>query len=183
VPHGRTGTWQSSKGVSGRIPNEAILINALQNTACYRTSPGTQIVNDQSGQTVHFFLQDPAQIIALMSNLEDVTNNDASWYVDPLIKMAVIHHQIESIHPFYDGNGRTGRIVNVLYLSRYIVRNKSAYHSQLQAVRETRRGSRFGHLSTPRSTPRRLSTTETCTLRVSRPGPTVPAETSLPGSA
>ena len=68
---------------------------------------------------------------------------------DPLIKMALIHHQFESIHPFYDGNGRTGRIVNVLYLvkerlldipvlymSRHIVRTKPDYYRLLQAVRD-----------------------------------------------
>ena len=67
--------------------------------------------------------------------------------VDPLIKMAIIHHQFESIHPFYDGNGRTGRIINilylvymglldipVLYLSRYINQNKSDYYRLLQEV-------------------------------------------------
>lgn len=65
-----------------------------------------------------------------------------------MIKLAVIHYQFESIHPFYDGNGRTGRIVNVLYLilkdllnspilylSRYIIRNKNAYYKLLQEVR------------------------------------------------
>lgn len=70
--------------------------------------------------------------------------------VDPLVKMAVIHFQFETIHPFYDGNGRTGRILNllylvlegllsspVLYLSRYIIRNKAKYYSLLQAVRDT----------------------------------------------
>jgi len=68
---------------------------------------------------------------------------------DPLIKMALIHHQFESIHPFYDGNGRTGRIVNVLYLvkeglldtpalylSSHIVRTKATYYRLLQTVRE-----------------------------------------------
>jgi Fic family protein len=69
--------------------------------------------------------------------------------VDPLVRMALIHHQFESIHPFYDGNGRTGRIVNVLYLvkeglldlpilylSRHIVHTKARYYALLQAVRE-----------------------------------------------
>ena len=74
--------------------------------------------------------------------------NDDSDMIDPLIKLAVIHHQFESIHPFYDGNGRTGRIINVLYLvltelldspilylSRYIIRNKISYYRLLQEVR------------------------------------------------
>lgn len=68
---------------------------------------------------------------------------------DPLIKMAVIHYQFESIHPFYDGNGRTGRIINILYLvleklqtlpilylSKYIIRHKPDYYRLLQKVRE-----------------------------------------------
>ena len=69
--------------------------------------------------------------------------------IDPLIKMAIIHHQFESIHPFYDGNGRTGRIINslylvlkglldlpILYLSRYIIKNKGAYYRLIQSVRD-----------------------------------------------
>ena len=76
-----------------------------------------------------------------MSNLEQFINDDDLCDWDPLVKMAVIHHQFESIHPFYDGNGRTGRIINilylvkqglldtpVLYLSRYINQNKSEYY-------------------------------------------------------
>lgn len=84
-----------------------------------------------------------------MSNLEKYINDDTMSNIDPLIKMAVIHYQFESIHPFYDGNGRTGRIINVLYLvlkelldipvlylSRYIIRTKSEYYSLLQEVRD-----------------------------------------------
>ena len=86
-------------------------------------------------------------IRALMANLEQYINDDYDG-VDPLVKLAVIHFQFESIHPFYDGNGRTGRIINVLYLvlkelldspilylSRYIIRNKTAYYRLLQNVR------------------------------------------------
>jgi Fic family protein len=82
-----------------------------------------------------------------MSNLEKYINEDFDG-VDSLIKLAVIHYQFESIHPFYDGNGRTGRIINILYLvlmelldspilylSSYIIRNKSAYYKLLQEVR------------------------------------------------
>jgi Fic family protein len=85
-----------------------------------------------------------------MNNLETFINTDSTMDADPLIKMAIIHHQFESIHPFYDGNGRTGRIINmlylvqkqllhlpVLYLSRYIVRHKNDYYRLLQAVRQT----------------------------------------------
>ena len=88
------------------------------------------------------------EIVALMSNLEQFINDDSICDWDDLIKMAVIHHQFESIHPFYDGNGRTGRVINVLYLikqglltlpvlylSRYINQHKQAYYRLLQAVR------------------------------------------------
>lgn len=51
-----------------------------------------------------------------MTNLERFINDDTISELDPLIKMAIIHHQFESIHPFFDGNGRTGRIINILYL-------------------------------------------------------------------
>jgi Fic family protein len=85
-----------------------------------------------------------------MDNLVQYLNDDRLCDADPLVKMAIIHHQFESIHPFYDGNGRTGRILNtlylvakdllnlpVLYLSRFIIHHKAAYYSELQAVRET----------------------------------------------
>jgi Fic family protein len=52
----------------------------------------------------------------MMNNLEVFINNDEISDLDPLVKLAIIHHQFESIHPFYDGNGRTGRIICVLYL-------------------------------------------------------------------
>ena len=90
------------------------------------------------------------EIVRLMNNLGQFINDDALYDADPLVKMAVIHHQFESIHPFYDGNGRTGRIINilylvarglldipVLYLSRYIIRNKVDYYRLLQSTRDT----------------------------------------------
>ena len=84
-----------------------------------------------------------------MQNLEAFINDDAMSELDPLVKMAIVHHQFESIHPFYDGNGRTGRILNILmlvtndlldlpilYLSRYITRNKGEYYRMIQAIRD-----------------------------------------------
>lgn len=119
-----------------------------QNNAGFRKLPGTAL-KDGAGSVVYTPPQDPNAIIELMRDLERFINDDAAFDADPLIKMAVLHHQFESIHPFYDGNGRTGRIVNVLYLvtkglldapvlylSRAIVRNKPAYYRLLQAVRE-----------------------------------------------
>ena len=121
-----------------------------QNEAGIRKLPGTVLKNERTGETVYTPPQDSEEIVRLMSNLEQFINDDALCDVDPLIKMAVIHYQFESIHPFYDGNGRTGRIINilylvakglldipVLYLSRYIIRNKADYYRLLQATRDT----------------------------------------------
>ena len=81
-----------------------------QNHAGLRKLPGTTLKTG-SGAVVCMPPQDPAQIVALMTDLERFINDDSAFDADPLIKMAVAHHQFESIHPFYDGNGRTGRIV------------------------------------------------------------------------
>ena len=86
-----------------------------RNNAGFRKLPGTAL-KDGAGRTVYTPPQDPTEITALMTDLERFINDAVLFDADPLIKMALIHHQFESIHPFYDGNGRTGRIVNVLYL-------------------------------------------------------------------
>jgi Fic family protein len=119
-----------------------------RNNAGFRKLPGTAL-RDGGGRTIYTPPQDPAQIIELMRGLERFINDVDLFDADPLIKMALIHHQFESIHPFYDGNGRTGRIVNVLYLvkeglldipvlylSQYIVRHKVDYYRLLQTVRD-----------------------------------------------
>lgn len=119
------------------------------NDAGFRSTPGTMLKNDLTGEIVYQPPQDPAAITGHMSNLAHFINNDSLSSLDPLIKMCIIHHQFESIHPFTDGNGRTGRVINilylvkqdllglpVLYLSRYIINNKPAYYHWLQAVRE-----------------------------------------------
>jgi Fic family protein len=85
-----------------------------ENSAGFRKLPGTVLKNDQTGEVVYSPPQDEKQIRTLMNNLEQFINDDTLSDVDPLTKMAVIHHQFESIHPFYDGNGRTGRIINIL---------------------------------------------------------------------
>ncbi|MGD1008385.1 MAG: Fic family protein [Ignavibacteriaceae bacterium] len=118
------------------------------NTAGFRKLPGTVLKNEFSGEVVYTPPQDPQTIISLMQNMDEYINNDSLHTIDPLIKMAIIHYQFESIHPFYDGNGRTGRIINilylvikdllnlpVLYLSRYIITNKNQYYKLLQQVR------------------------------------------------
>lgn len=119
------------------------------NKAGYRKVPGTEIRNQHTGETVYFPPQEHSEIKRLMGNLSDFINISDLSELDPLIKLAIIHHQFESIHPFYDGNGRTGRIINilylvinellelpVLYLSRYFIQNKSEYYRLLQAVRD-----------------------------------------------
>jgi Fic family protein len=118
------------------------------NNAGFRKLPGTALKNDATGETIYGPPQEPQEIIDLMTNLEKFINDDTICDWDSLTKMAVIHHQFESIHPFYDGNGRTGRIINilylvkqdllkipVLYLSRYINQNKADYYRLLQTVR------------------------------------------------
>ncbi len=119
------------------------------NNAGFRKLPGTSLRNHSTGEIVYAPSQDHAEIVERMSNLDQFMNDAEMSTLDPLIKLAIIHYQFESIHPFYDGNGRTGRIVNVLYLlesdllsipvlylSRYIVQNKPDYYRLLQAVRD-----------------------------------------------
>lgn len=120
-----------------------------QNSAGFRTTPGTQLKRENDGAIVYTPPQDGQEIIGFMANLEQFINDSEMSQLDPLIKMAIIHHQFESIHPFYDGNGRTGRIINILYLvitglldlpilylSRYITRNKGEYYHLIQAIRD-----------------------------------------------
>ena len=116
----------------------------------FRQTPGTALRNDRSGEIVYVPPQDQNEINSAMNGLERFINDDQLSTLDPLIKMALIHHQFESIHPFPDGNGRIGRILNVLYLTRvdlleipilYLSRGintaKSEYYRLLQHVRDT----------------------------------------------
>ncbi|HEX4888180.1 MAG TPA: Fic family protein [Luteibaculaceae bacterium] len=120
-----------------------------ENEAGFRKVPGTALKNEQTGEVVYTPPQHIDEIRELMGNLEQFMNDQSMNDWDPLVKMAVIHHQFESIHPFYDGNGRTGRIINILYLvkegllslpilylSRYINQNKADYYRLLQKVRD-----------------------------------------------
>ena len=116
------------------------------NDAGFRKTPGTVLKNEQTG-TVVYEPPQPLLVPDLMRELERFIHADSP--LDPLVKMALIHHQFETIHPFYDGNGRTGRIVNILYLvkeqlldtpilylSRYISQTKVEYYRGLQQVRD-----------------------------------------------
>ncbi len=119
-----------------------------ENDAGFRKVPGTELKNEQTGEIVYTPPQTHDEVVASMNNLEQFINDNELSDWDPLVKMAIIHHQFESIHPFYDGNGRTGRIINILYLvkegmlnlpilylSRYINQNKGDYYHLLQKVR------------------------------------------------
>lgn len=137
----------------GLITNRAIveMFRLLKGrTDGFRALPGTELSNDRTGETVYIPPQGLAEIEALMASLERFINDDEASDLDPLIKMAIIHHQFESIHPFSDGNGRIGRILNVLYLtrtglldipilylSRHITRTKADYYRLLQSVRDS----------------------------------------------
>ena len=86
-----------------------------KNNAGFRKVAGTTLKNAATGEIVYTPPQDYETIQDLMTNLEQFINDNSISDFDPLVKMAIIHYQFESIHPFYDGNGRTGRIINVLY--------------------------------------------------------------------
>lgn len=119
-------------------------------TGDYRAGARTILRNDSSGETVYVPPQTRDEIVDQMSDLERFINLSEKSALDPIVKMAIIHHQFESIHPFPDGNGRVGRLLNVLYLvqqrlldipilylSRYITRNKADYYRLLQHVRDS----------------------------------------------
>lgn len=148
----RTALWFGYNQVKAREMLTTNMIVEIQdeiekNQAGIRKLPGTVLRNERTGEIVYTPPTGEDEIRNLMGNLEKYINEDFDD-TDPLIKLAVIHYQFESIHPFYDGNGRTGRIINVLYLvlkelldspiiylSSYIIRNKTAYYKFLQEVR------------------------------------------------
>ncbi|SDF83097.1 Fic family protein [Sporolituus thermophilus] len=148
----RTALWHGYKLVKEKqllTTNMIIEIQQLieNNRAGIRKLPGTVLKNAATGEVVYTPPSGEKEILFFLANLEQYINDDFD-NIDPLVKLAVVHYQFEMIHPFYDGNGRTGRIINVLYLvlkelldspilylSKYIIRNKSAYYRLLQEVR------------------------------------------------
>lgn len=119
------------------------------NDAGLRRLPGTKLKNATTGEVVYEPPQSAVEIQQLMTHFVEYINVPTEGGLDPLIRMALMHHQFESIHPFYDGNGRIGRILNILYLvrhrlldipilylSRHITSNKDEYYRLLQLVRE-----------------------------------------------
>lgn len=129
-----------------------IFFNIKETSSEYR-SPHAQVVirrgvsEFRSGEIIYTPPRGEGLVEKLMENLIDYLDNDEKYPTDPLLKMCVAHYQFEAIHPFQDGNGRTGRILNllylfskgllsqpVLYLSKFIIINKEDYYSKLQAV-------------------------------------------------
>lgn len=118
-----------------------------QNNASIRVTPGTTLSNNQ-GEVIYTPPSGETIIREKMANLERFVNEEND--IDPLIKMALLHYQFEAIHPFADGNGRTGRIllllylklsglleVPAIYLSEYIIQNKNDYYTKLRGVTES----------------------------------------------
>lgn len=115
----------------------------VQNEAGIRNTPGTSLINDKTNEIIYIPPQNSESINKLLNNfIEYLNNSDIS-----LTKLAILHYQFETIHPFYDGNGRTGRIINILYLilqryldipilylSSYIIKNKTQYYELLLDV-------------------------------------------------
>jgi len=149
----RSAMW---KGYESMKKRDLLTINVILdvqkelelNNAGIRSLPGTVIINQKTGEVLHRPPEGKEVILDLLSNLEQYINEDVDD-IDPLIKLAVLHYQFETIHPFYDGNGRTGRILNilylimkglldspVLYLSNYIINNKAAYYQGLKDITE-----------------------------------------------
>ncbi len=117
-----------------------------QNNASIRVTPGTTLSNNR-GEIIYTPPSGETIIREKLANLEKFINEESN--IDPLIKMALLHYQFEAIHPFVDGNGRTGRIllllylklsglleVPAIYLSEYIIQNKNDYYTKLRGVTE-----------------------------------------------
>lgn len=119
------------------------------NVGDIRKIPGTVILNNKTKEVIHTPPQNENEIRDYLSNLENYIDYSDLEDVDPLVKIALIHFQFESIHPFHDGNGRTGRILNILYLvlqnklslpilylSKYINANKKEYYEGLNLIQK-----------------------------------------------
>lgn len=121
----------------------------VDNMAGVRSTPGTVLKNDKTGEVVYTPPQDKREILDLLTNFINHFN-EQEQELSPLISLAILHYQFESIHPFYDGNGRTGRILNILYLilnelidipilylSSYIIEHKLDYYRLLNQTNRT----------------------------------------------
>lgn len=154
VMHYKEALWYAYNKISDGFPLTINLMIELFHIVKGRTDgirslPGTRLAN-ANHETVYTPPDNPADIMRLLCNLETYINTNTD-NLDPLIKLAIIHYQFECIHPFPDGNGRVGRLLNVLYLvqqkllkfpilylSRHIIENKSDYYTNLKNVTENR---------------------------------------------
>jgi Fic family protein len=152
VIHYKDALWQALKSLDKKpVLTTNLFIEIVQiirkNQSGIRNVPGTQLKNPSTGKVVYTPPEGEALIRQKLKGLEDFIHAEDGF--DPLIKMALIHYQFEAIHPFFDGNGRTGRILMVLYLkfsnllklpalylSRYIIENKNDYYKNLRGVTE-----------------------------------------------
>ena len=148
----REALWEGYSSLKDRpLLTTNLFIKIVQtiraNKAGIRNTPGTKVANEATGDVVFTPPEGEGVIRNKLKNLEDYIH--AEDEVDPLIKLALIHYQFKAIHPFTDGNGRTGRILNilyltqnhlldlpVLYLSKYIIEQKSDYYRLLRDVTE-----------------------------------------------
>jgi len=125
----------------------AVMQIIKENQSSIRNVPGTQLKNPVTNAVVYTPPEGENVIREKLKNLEDYIHSEDT--IDPLVKMAIIHYQFEAIHPFFDGNGRTGRIILLLYLkmaglldlptlylSNYIIQHKDQYYTNLRKVTE-----------------------------------------------
>ena len=145
----RQALWEGYTDLSKRPLSTNSFIQIVQtikeNDAGIRNAPGTKITSNN--KTIYTPPEGEAVIRNLLKNLEDYIHAEDD--VDLLIKLAIMHYQFEAIHPFFDGNGRTGRVINmlfmvenrlldtpILYLSKYIIEHKNEYYTNLRGVTE-----------------------------------------------
>lgn len=152
VLHYKDALWYGVEQIEKRpILTTNLFVSLVQiikeNQSSIRNIPGTQLKNPVTNTVVYTPPEGENVIREKLKNLEDFIHADDN--LDPLIKMAIIHYQFEAIHPFFDGNGRTGRIILLLYLkitglldlpalylSNYIIQHKDKYYANLRKVTE-----------------------------------------------
>lgn len=148
----REALWKGFNALEERPLSTNLFVNLVQtikrNDAGIRNTPGTVIANPNTKDIIYWPPEGEERIRKLLANLEDYIHAE-DIEVDPLVQMGVVHYQFEAIHPFDDGNGRTGRILNILflvikdlltlpilYLSDYIIHRKGDYYRLLREVTE-----------------------------------------------
>ena len=153
VIHYKDALWYGVEQLNKRpILNTNLFVSIMQivkeNQSGIRNTPGTKLTNPITGAIVYTPPEGENLIRDKLKNLEDFIHAEDG--MDPLVKLALIHYQFEAIHPFIDGNGRTGRIIILLYLklagllelpalymSKYIIEHKNEYYTNLRRVTES----------------------------------------------